>query len=108
MKPNPITGILGVQPRDDANVAAVVEHIEQLPGETEFDRIAKAQASAPHVRNRIEELENCLWSVTEQLILHEPHSPLIERVRLVLKNRLEIDDHPKPFVEDTNCDILPS
>src|SRR5271169_4758441 len=36
LKPNPITGVLGAHKRDDVDVAAQVEFVEQLPGETEF------------------------------------------------------------------------
>jgi len=93
LKPNPITGVLGAQRRDDTDVAVQAEFLEQLPGETEFDQIAKAQASAPQVRQRIIELEDCLWAVTEALMAHEQgSSPLVERAKLVLKNRLEISE----------------
>lgn len=93
MKPNPITGVLGVRPRDDADVAAEVEILQQLPGETSFDQIAKARALAPHVRKRILELEDCLCAVASALAAHESEtSPLVERAKLVLKNRLEIED----------------
>ena len=93
MKPNPITGVLGAQGRDDTDVPVQAEFLEHLPGETEFDQIAKAQALAPQVRQRIIELEDCLWAVTEGLMAHEQeNSPLVERAKLVLKNRLEISE----------------
>ena len=99
MKPNPITGILGVENRSDVDVAAQVEFIEQLPGDTEFDQIAKAQASAPQVRARILALEDCLRSLVGALIDHEKsdHSPLVERARflLKLKDRIEVPEDPK-------------
>ena len=91
MKPNPITGVFGTQVRNDTDLPAQAEFLEELPGETEFDQIAKAQALAPQVRQRIIELEDCLWAVTEALMAHEQESsPLVERAKLVLKNRLEI------------------
>jgi hypothetical protein len=92
LQPNPITGVLGAQKRDDVDVAAQVEFVEQLPGETEFDQIAKAQASAPHVRKRILELEDCLCAVADALAAHESEtSPLVERAKFLLKNRLEVE-----------------
>ncbi len=92
LKPNPITGVLGAQKRDDVDVVAQVEFVEQLPGETEFDQIAKAQASAPQVRKRILELEDCLCSVADALAAHESEtSPLVGRAKLLLKNRLEVE-----------------
>ena len=51
LKPNPVTGVLGVLQRDDVDVAAQAEFVEQLPGETEFDQIAKAQASPRRLGN---------------------------------------------------------
>ena len=93
MKPNSITGALGAQGRDDMDAPVQAEFLEELPGETEFDRIAKAHALAPQVRQRIIELEDCLWAVTEALMAHEQESsPLVERAKLVLKNRLEISE----------------
>jgi len=93
MKPNPVTGVFGVQPRDDVDVAAQVEILQHLPGETSFDEIAKAQALASHVRKRILDLEDCLCAVAAALAAHESEtSPLVERAKLVLKNRLEIED----------------
>ena len=93
MKPNPVTGVLGAPQRDDVDVAAEVELLQHLPGETSFDQIAKAQASAPRVRKRILELEDCLWAVAAALAAHESEaSSLVERAKLVLKNRLEIED----------------
>jgi hypothetical protein len=92
LKPNPITGVVGAQSRDDVDGAVQAEFLESLPGETEFDQIAKAQATAPHVTARIVALEDCLWSVTEALMVHEKEtSPLVERAKLLLKNRLEIN-----------------
>jgi hypothetical protein len=92
LKPNPVTGILGVQKRDDVDVVAQVEFIEQLPGETEFDEIARAQANAPQVRKRILELEDCLCAVADALAAHESGtSPLVERAKLLLKNRHEVE-----------------
>lgn len=99
--PNPITGILGVPLRDDSGETAQVEVMEQIPGETEFDQIAKAQAGMPHVRARIEELEACVWALAEQLILHEGHNaPLVERAKILLRERLEIFDDPDPTASD--------
>ncbi len=92
LKPNSVTGVLGVQRRDDVDVAAQVEFVEQLPGETEFDEIAKARVNAPQVRKRILELEDCLCAVADALAAHESEtSPLVERAKFLLKNRLEVE-----------------
>ena len=83
---------MGVLQRDDVDVAAQAEFVEQLPGETEFDQIAKAQASAPQVRKRILELEDCLCAVADALAAHENEtSPLVERAKFLLKNRHEVE-----------------
>jgi hypothetical protein len=65
--------------------------MEKIPGELDVDRVIKAQAAAPQVRQRITELENCLWAAAEELFRLDPKSATAERVKLVLKNRLEIE-----------------
>jgi hypothetical protein len=57
----------------------------------DVDRVIKAQASAPQIRQRITELENALWAAAEELLTRDPKSPAAERAKLVLKNRLEIE-----------------
>ena len=87
--------------RADADETAVTEQMEQIPGELDVDRVIKAQISAPAVRQRITELENCLWAAAEELFRLDPKSAIAERAKLVLKNRLEIEtggpvDLPSP------------
>jgi len=77
--------------RADADETAIVEQVEQIPGEVDVDRVIKAQASAPHISERVRELEDCLWAVARELLEHDPTSPAAERAKLLLKNRLEID-----------------
>lgn len=77
--------------RADADETAVTEQMEQIPGELDVDRVIKAQISAPAVRQRITELENCLWAAAEELFRLDPKSAVAERAKLVLKNRLEIE-----------------
>ena len=55
-------------PRDDRDTAPIEEIIEaERLGETKLDAIAKAQASAPQVVERMVKLEECLWSLAELL-----------------------------------------
>lgn len=77
--------------RADADDTAIVEQVEQIPGEVDVDRVIKAQASASHIAQRVRELEDCLWAVARELLKHDPASPAAERAKLLLKNRLEID-----------------
>jgi hypothetical protein len=77
--------------RSDADETAVTEQMEQIPGELDVDRVIKAQAAAPQVRQRITELENCLWAAAEELFRLDPKSATAERAKLVLKNRVEIE-----------------
>jgi len=77
--------------RADADETAIVEQVEQIPGELDVDRLIKAQASAPHIAERMRELEDCLWAVARELLEHDPTSAAAERAKLLLKNRLEID-----------------
>jgi hypothetical protein len=56
-------------PRADEDTAAIEQVIEQLPGEIEFDKIIKAQTSAPQIVKRMVELENSIWSLVGILLL---------------------------------------
>lgn len=60
-------------------------------GLTAFDKIVKSQSTAPQVLRRVLELEDCLGEVTGELTLHDPHSPAVEKAKLLLKNRLEVE-----------------
>jgi hypothetical protein len=89
----PVSNIIPITQlsRADADETAIVEQVEQIPGEVDVDRVIKAQASAPHIAERVRELEDCLWAVARELLEHDPTSPAAERAKLLLKNRLEID-----------------
>jgi hypothetical protein len=84
-------------PKDDNTVAELF--VERIDGETSFDQIAKAQSSMPQVVKRVAELENCLWSLAEELSRLDARNPQIERAKLLLKNRLEIPDSSEPLRE---------
>jgi hypothetical protein len=77
--------------RADADETTIVEQVEQIPGEVDVDRVIKAQASAPHIAQRVRELEDCLWAVARELLKYDRTSTATERAKLLLKNRLEID-----------------
>ena len=83
----PITSLF----RTDPDETAIVERVEQIPGEVDVDRVIKAQVSAPHIAQRVRELEDCLWAVARELLRHDRTSEVAVRAKLLLKNRLEID-----------------
>jgi hypothetical protein len=89
----PVSNIIPITQlsRADADETAIVEQVEQIPGELDVDRLIKAQASTPQIAERVRELEDCLWAVARELLDHDPTSPAAERAKLLLKNRLEID-----------------
>lgn len=76
--------------RADVDEAAITEQVEQIPGELDVDRVIKAQLSATQITRRITELEDCLCSVAQELLILDPRSPSAERAKLLLKNRVEI------------------
>lgn len=75
--------------RADVEEAVVTEQVEHIPGELDVDRVIKAHLSAPHVVQRIAELEDCLWALTQELLNYDRTSPSVERAKLLLKNCLE-------------------
>ena len=68
-----------------------------------LDTYVKAQISAPEVVKRITELENCLQRLASAVmtsIQDDRHSEMraaAEEAKLVLKNRLEIDESKHRF-----------
>ena len=88
-----MSNIIPIKPssRADVDEAAVMEQVDQIPGELDVDRVIKAQLSAPQVIKRITELEDCLWAVTQELLRFDRSSAAAERAKLLLTNRLEID-----------------
>ena len=69
----------------------VIEHIE---GEVQLDRYVKAQTSAPQVVQRITDLENMIWKLCQEI---DSRNPVVEEAKLLLKNRLEIDEAAHRF-----------
>jgi hypothetical protein len=84
--------------RADQDEAVVEQVIETIAGETEIDKMIKAQSSAPHIVDRMVKLENCVWSLTHALLLlPEPirekigANEAIERARRLLHKSLVMD-----------------
>src|SRR3984957_19715531 len=102
--PNPLAGILPrvVHPVNDGETA-MTEYIEKIDGEVALDNYVKAQTSAPEVVKRITELENCLWRMADAVLSssdvdrHPELRAAAEQAKLVLKNRLEVDDSKHRF-----------
>jgi hypothetical protein len=82
---------------------SVTQHIEKREGEVALDAYVRAQTSAPEVVRRITELDNCLQRLANAaLALADVASHLelraaAEEAKLVLKNRLEVDDTKHRF-----------
>jgi hypothetical protein len=101
---NPLAGVVPqvVHPVNDGETT-ITEHIEKVEGEVALDTYVKAQTSAPEVVKRITELENCLQrlaSAAMPLIQEDKHSELraaAEEAKLLLKNRLEVDESKHRF-----------
>ena len=102
--PNPLAGIVPrvVHPVNDGETT-ITEYIEKIEGEVALDTYVKAQTSAPEVVKRITELENCLWRLANAVLTSsevDKHPELrtpAEEAKLVLKNRLEVDDTKHRF-----------
>jgi hypothetical protein len=102
--PNPLAGIVPrvVHPVNDGETA-ITEYIEKIEGEVRLDTYVKAQTSAPEVVKRITELENCLWRVADAVLSSSDAGrcpelrAAAEEAKLILKNRLEVDDTKHRF-----------
>jgi hypothetical protein len=102
--PNPLAGILPrvVHPVNDGE-ATITEYIEKIDGQVALDTFVKAQTSAPEVVKRITELENCLWRMADAVLSsgdldrHPELRAAAEEAKLVLKNRLEVNDTKHRF-----------
>jgi hypothetical protein len=79
---------------DQTVTQEVVEHIE---GEVQMDRYVKAQTSAPQVVQRITDLENMVWKLCQEI---PAGNPVVQQAKLLLKNRLEIDEKVHRFHSD--------
>jgi hypothetical protein len=103
-KPNPLAGIVPrvIHPVNDGETA-ITEHIEKIEGEVALDTYVKAQTSAPEVVKRIIELEICLQRLANAALAssdinrHPDLRAIAEEAKLVLKNRLEVDDTKHRF-----------
>jgi hypothetical protein len=102
--PNPLAGVVPqvVHPVNDGETT-VPQYIEKLEGEVEMDAYVRAQMSAPEVVKRIIELENCVWRLADAILRssdidsHPELRAVAEEARMVLKDRLEVDDAKHRF-----------
>ena len=91
-----------IHPKNDGETA-VTEHIEKVEGEVALDTYVRAQTSAPEVVKRISELESCLGKLASAVwtgfnLEHHPElRAAVDEAKLVLKNRLEIDESKHRF-----------
>jgi len=102
--PNPLAGVVPrvVHPVNDGETT-ISQYVEKIEGEVELDAYVRAQASAPEVVKRITELENCLQRLANAVLAssdldrHPELRAAAEEAKLVLKNRLEVDDTKHRF-----------
>jgi len=91
-----------VHPKNDDRTT-ISQYVEKREGEVQLDKYVRAQTSAPEVVKRIIELENSLWRLADaatQSNKSEEDPALraaVEEARLVLNNRLEVDDAKHRF-----------
>ena len=101
---DPLSGIVprGTYPISDGETN-ITEYVEKIQGEVALDSYVKAQTSAPEVVKRITELENCLQRLAHaalasgDLDAHPELRAAAEEAKLILKNRLEVDDTKHRF-----------
>jgi hypothetical protein len=101
---NPLAGVVPqvVHPVNDGETA-VTEFVEKIEGEVALDNYVRAQTSAPEVVKRITELENCLQKLASLVYAAfdlERHAELraaVDEAKVVLKNRLEVDESKHRF-----------
>ena len=81
----------------------ISEYVEKIEGQVELDAYVRAQTSAPEVVKRITQLENCIWRLSDaastsvNLDEHPELRTAVEDAKLILKNRLEVDDGKHRF-----------
>ena len=91
-----------IHPQNDGETT-VSEYIEKIEGEVALDAYVRAQTSAPEVVKRITELETCLQHLASAVMTamrddrHPELRAAVDAAKLVLKNRLEIDDAKHHF-----------
>ncbi len=102
--PNSLAGVIPqvVHPVNDGETT-ISEYVEKIEGEVALDTYIKAQISAPEVVKRLTELENCLWRLASAVLTlseidrHPELRAAAGEARLVLKNRLEVDESKHRF-----------
>lgn len=102
--PNPLAGVVPqvVHPVKDGETT-ISQYVEKIEGQVALDTYVKAQTSAPEVVKRIAELENCLWRLADAVMTsagvdQQPElRAAAEEAKLVLKNRLEVDESKHRF-----------
>src|SRR5712691_5406803 len=114
--PNPLAGVFPqVVHQVNDGETTISQYVEKIEGEVALDNYVKAQTSAPEVVKRITELENCLQRLASAVLTssdvdrHPELRAAAEEAKLVLKNRLEVDDtkhrfHTEMGVLRTNCE----
>jgi hypothetical protein len=91
-----------IHPQNDGETY-IAEQIEKIEGEVALDTYVKAQTSAPEVVQRITELENCLQRLANAVFAlndlrrHPELRAIAEEAKLLVKNRLEVDDSKHRF-----------
>lgn len=91
-----------IHPVNDGETT-ITEYVEKIEGEVALDSYVKAQTSAPEVVKRITELETCLQQLASAAMASLNGSrqadlrAAVEAAKLVLKNRLEIDESKHRF-----------
>ncbi len=101
---NPLAGVVPqvVHPVNDGETT-ITEYVEKIEGEVALDIYVKAQVSAPEVVQRITELENSLQRLASAVMTtigankYPELRAAAEEAKLVLKNRLEIDESKHRF-----------
>jgi Zn-dependent oligopeptidase len=102
--PNPLAGLIPqvVHPVNDGKTA-ITQYVEKIEGEVALDTYVKAQVSAPEVVKRITELESCLQRLASAALTsthvdkHPELRAAAEQAKLLLKNRLEVDESKHRF-----------
>ena len=79
-----------VPPRDDVAESVQEEVLESRPGETDFDRVVRAETLAPQGIAAITRLQNALWFAATELARRDPRNPAVQQAREALKGVLEV------------------
>ena len=101
---NPLAAVVPqvVHPQNDGETT-ISQYVEKIEGEVALDSYVRAQTSAPDVVKRITELENSLQRLASAIMTssdldkHPELRAAAEDAKLVLKNRLEVDDSKHQF-----------